>query len=526
MRVIPDWLFSAPALTALTLLGSLSPLLTSARLFQMKEWRLDRLMEHLHREGLFTSLIGRARGFVIGAYGLFVIGGLIMLEMVGGGGMGFFAVMWLLSFVPWWLILLAAVCVGQIAAKKQPVPVLTTKALLLMATAFLLTGVTAYACFFQLRILLLPLIPVLQPIFLLVSWILWRPLDWFLKQRLLSRAARRRSTLKDSTVIGIAGSVGKTTTKELLKCVLADLSPITTPEHVNTELGVSAWMLRNVPRKTKKPFLIVEMGAYRKGEIALLCRIAQPTVGVVTALGSDHLALFGSEEAIVEANAELLDALPKDGTLFLLGDSKPTKALAKRAECAVITAGSADTENVRETDRGLTIESDGSRFNIALNGLHNVGNVMLAVAVARHFGIQDERIRELLASFRGAAHTFRVRTERGVTILDDTYNVSPLSFRAALDWTKSRSERPRVLLTSGLLETGKDEARFLNELGTAAKKSVDRVVFTVAHGAKEFEAGYGKQVEILGSETKPVQDDSLLICVGRMPLFTIQKLLP
>lgn len=413
--------------------------------------------------------------------------------------------------------------IGLLRRPRSPVP--TAKALLIVVTAFVLTVALVSGATLAKTLLLLPLIFVIQPFVVLCAWMLWKPLDYVLKGRLLSNAAAHRATFVEPTVIGIVGSVGKTTTKELLKCVLADLSPVTTPEHVNTELGVAAWLTKNVPPNAQKPLLIVEMGAYRSGEITTLCRVAQPTVAVVTALGSDHLALFGSEEAIVDANAEILDALPKDGRAFLLGDSAAAKGLKQRTKVPVTIAGSADATEIRETDRGLTLESQGSRFSVALHGKHNAGNALLAIAVARSMGIKNERIRELLAGFRGSSHTFHLRKERGVLVLDDTYNVSPLSFRAALDWAKGRSERPRVLLTSGLLETGAAEDSFMEVLGAAAKKSVERVVFTTESGKNAFATSFGKPVESLGS-AQPVADDGLLLCVGRMPLSTIQKLLP
>lgn len=507
------------------LLGSLSPVLTFARLFQMKEWRLDRLAEHLRREGWIRHTVGIVR-MTLAVLFVVLSGAVYALVFVGGDGTGAEAVIAAILFMGSCLLgAYILLTIGQFLLRKQRLPVWTSKAIALAATALLLDAALAYASTYTLWMFAVPLVPAVQPAVVLVAWLLWKPIDWILKNKLLTNAATHRGTFDDATVIGIVGSVGKTTTKELLKCVLADLSPFVTPEHVNTELGVAAWILKNVPASAKKPLLIVEMGAYRKGEIATLCRVARPTVGVVTALGSDHLALFGSEEAIVDANAEILGALPKDGHAFLLSDNAASAGLKTRAACAVTLAGSADAK-VIHTDRGLTLESNGTRFAVALHGAHNAGNAMLAVAVARHMGVKDERIRELLAGYRGSARTFHLKKERGVLVMDDTYNVSPLSFRAALDWAASRDERPRVLLTSGLLETGADEARFLRELGSAAKRGVERVVFTTDAGRKPFADGFGNDVELLFPGTAPVTDDGLLLCVGRMPPATVQRLLP
>lgn len=509
------------------LLGSLSPLLTFARLFQMKEWRWDRLREHLRREGWITSLIGKKHAAIIMLYTLLIVGVFVHMVLIEPTFLSPFGIIIVTADFLIMLLgvaLFALLSCGTMALGRQQYPRWTAKTMLLVATAFTLTSILTYYCAYGVRVLLLPYIVVAQPAMLILSSLLWKPIDTSLKRRLLARAARHRATFTNATVIGIVGSVGKTTTKELLACVLQDLSPFATPEHVNTELGVASWLLR-IKTTSQSPLLIIEMGAYRAGEIATLCRVAQPTIGVVTALGSDHLALFGSEEAIIAANAEIISSLPANGHLFLLSDSAATRELRSIATGNVKTAGSADAQNIRESDRGLTFESGGNRFSVALHGMHNVGNVLLAIAVARHFHIPEERIRESLAHFRGSAHTFHVKRERGITILDDTYNVSPLSFRAALAWAQHRFERPRVLLTSGLLETGSTEQQFLRDLGQMAKKSVERVVFTTTNGSDAFADTFGP-VEILSPDTQPLPDDGLLLCVGRMPPHTVQRLLP
>ena len=515
-----EWL-----LVAGVLLGSLSPLLTFARLFQMKEWRLDRLGEHLRREGWFGNLMGRARGALALLY-VALGAAAYALAFAGGDGTGAEAVIAVFLFSAFWcLVTFSVLTVAQIVLRKQRMPAWTSKALALVATALVVDAALAYASLYTPWMFALPLLVVLQPAALLAAWLLWKPVDFVLKGRVLGKGCARRDSLVDATVIGIVGSVGKTTTKELLKCVLADRSPFVTPEHVNTEMGVAQWLVNAVPANAVKPLLIVEMGAYRKGEIALLGRIAQPTIAVVTALGSDHVALFGSEEAIVDANAEIFDALPEGANVFLYGDNERTTALANRTHRPTFTVGAKDLQDLRETDRGLAFDCFGTRFNVALHGRHNAANVALALLVANSLGITPERMRELLAAFRPTQHTFHLKKERGVTILDDTYNVSPLSFRAALDWAKARPERPRVLLTSGLLETGAAENDFLRELGAAANASVERVVFTTDAGKEVFAKAFGKPVDSL-ADAKPVTDDALLLCVGRMPLSHIQKLLP
>jgi UDP-N-acetylmuramoyl-tripeptide--D-alanyl-D-alanine ligase len=403
---------------------------------------------------------------------------------------------------------LAALSTAQILLRKQRYPQPTSKALALIATAIVINLILILSL--RTQPIGYPLVAVIQPFIVLIAWLLWRPVDLILKKRVMDQAAQLRSQMKDVTVIGIAGSVGKTTVKELIAHLTQDLKPLVTPAHVNTEMGVAQWLTNKLlaPTTQSPQLLIVEMGAYKKGEIALLCQIAQPTIGVMTALGSDHLALFGSEQNIIDANGELIAALPKDGHAFFYGDNDGCAELAKRAPCPV------------------TVAANGLDLTHSLEGRHNQLNVALAVSVARHLGIKADRINDLLKTFKPQAHTFSVKTEGGVTILDDTYNISPLSFNAALDWVSTRTESPRVLLTSGLQETGPDEERFLRELGEKASHIIDRVIFTDAHGSDVFAQAFGKPVEILNAQTSHVAARSVLLAVGRMPLSTITRLLP
>lgn len=505
-------MISVSTILLFTVLASLSPLATFLRLFQMKEWRMDRLAEHLRREGFASQLFGTMRLPLL-ALSLF--------------GLLFYPHQALSVYVTSILTVLSML---QIGLNKQPVPVWTTKTILTGALSLALTVGLTWAGWE--RVPLLPiLIAVLQPAVALLAWLLLLPVDRMLKRQVFAKAHAVRARMPEgSVVIGIAGSVGKTTTKELLRHVLQDLSPIATPQHVNTEMGVAQWLLQNEKWMLPGKPLIIEMGAYAKGEIALLCSVARPTIGVVTALGSDHLALFGSEEAIIEANAELVEALPADGHAFLNGDNEATRGLGGRARCPVALVGTHDgmgtvALDVEEKTDGLHFRLDNEPYRVPLHGRHHVTNVLLAVATAKFLGVTHERIRHLLQTFRPMQHTFNVLEENGVTILDDTYNISPLSMKAAMDWAAERKEKPKILLTSGLLELGKDEEAHLRELGAKAS-FFDRIIFTTDSGRATFAEAAGKEAELLDEDTKKIDQGGLLACVGRMPVSSIRRLLP
>lgn len=500
-------------LIGLTLLGLLSPLLTFAKLFQMKEWRWDRLREHLRREGWISQLFSTVR--------------LVLLCVT----LPALTVLPLASLLLGILGLFALLSLAQIGLRRQRYPVWTQKAKLVALLSLVLSGLALWGAIATGNVdIFAPLIIVGQPAFVFAAWALLLPLDSFLKKRVMDRAAAIRRAHPEATVIGIAGSVGKTTTKELIKHLLQDLHPIATPAHVNTEMGVAQWLTRQLTGEEKVQFpIIVEMGAYRLGEVALLSHIAQPTIGVLTHLGSDHLALFGSEDAIRRANAELIEALPKEGHAFIAVNDDASAAIAATAPCAVTTIGDAKqtlhATHVEDKNDGLHVTVEHHVLHLPVHGAHNAINLLLACGVARQLGISWDRIRELLPSFRSTSHTFQVHEESGVTMLDDTYNISFLSFEAALEWARTRPERPRVLLTNGLLEVGDAEDDYHADLGEIANGAVERAVFLNPKAGKAFASEFKGKVTNLESAEKAAQG-SLLLCVGRMPLSTIQTLLP
>lgn len=498
-------------IVGLTLLGSLSPLLTFLWLFQLKEWRPDRLSEHLLQKDWQIAIGGTIPAGVIA---LWIVASVIINQS--------------------YLFLAVAVPAGltglQLISRRQRWPDWTKKAVTIagLAVAFDLVLVTGLS---HASPNLLPLLPGIQAPVVFLAWALMLPIDRHLKNNIFAAAKARRDALPHLTIIGIVGSVGKTTTKELIGAALAGKEPLVTPAHVNTELGIANWFLRETAgwtTSTTRP-LVVEMGAYRRGEIALISQVIRPSIAVVTALGSDHLALFGSETAIDEANAEILSALPANGTAIFLADNARSAALRSRFVGKTILAGTetgADlrVENVTENpDTGLSFTVGQTDFRLPLSGRHNVGNAALAIAAASTLGVSDQEIAANLFTVQPLPGTFSVRVRQGLRLLDDTYNISPLSLKAALTWAGNQTERPRVLLTAGLLEVGRDEARFMRDLGEYANGRLEEAIITSKKGATAFASTFRGKTSRVG---KKVPVDGLLLCVGRLPRATIESLLP
>ncbi|MGW4209858.1 UDP-N-acetylmuramoyl-tripeptide--D-alanyl-D-alanine ligase [Lentzea sp. NPDC004789] len=286
--------------------------------------------------------------------------------------------------------------------------------------------------------------------------------------------------LKDLTIVGITGSAGKTSTKDLIAQVLSPTGEtIAPPGSFNNELG-HPWTALRATEDTK--FLVLELSARGIGHIANLCEVAPPKFGAVLNVGSAHLSEFGSREGIAQGKGELVEALPEDGVAILNADDPLVAGMASRTKAKVVLVGenpNADVraenivldEQARATFTLKTAKGD-AQVRLGLNGLHQVGNALVAAAIALELGATPEEVAQRLgAAERVSAHRM-VITERadGVTVIDDAYNANPDSVRAALKAlaTISRSTTParRSWAVLGpMAELGDDAVREHDEIG-------------------------------------------------------------
>lgn len=257
-------------------------------------------------------------------------------------------------------------------------------------------------------------------------------------------AAHTVAALPDLTVVGVTGSSGKTSTKDLLAAVLAPLGPtVAPPGSFNNELGLP-WTVLRADEDTRH--LVLEMSARGRGHIAALCRIARPRIGVVLNVGSAHLREFGSSAAIAVAKGELVEALPAaahGGIAVLNADDWRVAGMAPRTRARVVTTGSAREADVRADD--VVLDAGRARFRLVtprgtadvalrLVGAHHVGNALAAAAVALECGATPGDVATALSAAAPASRWRMEVTDRadGVTVINDAYNANPESMRAAL----------------------------------------------------------------------------------------------
>lgn len=302
---------------------------------------------------------------------------------------------------------------------------------------------------------------------------------------------RARRALREwaPLVVGITGSYGKTTTKFCVGAVLeADRPTLVTPESYNSFLGV----VRTINEHLKSSYraFVVEMGMFRRGDIAELCDFVHPTVGVITAIGPMHLERLGSIEAIAAAKGELLEALPSDGHFVTNADDPRCLELAARAEVPVTLFGTHEQAQVIASEVHLAggrttfmLQLDGPEsprleVSAGLLGRHNVSNLLAAAAVGHVLGIPAARIAEGLARVQAPAHRLQPIHNRraGVVVIDDAYNSNPEGAAAALEVLREHPATRRLLVTPGMVELGDLEEELNRRFGEQAGEVCDLVI--------------------------------------------------
>lgn len=306
-------------------------------------------------------------------------------------------------------------------------------------------------------------------------------------------AAHYRNALS-TQVVAVTGSNGKTTTKELIAAVLAQrFSTSATAGNLNNQIGVPLTLLEIDP---DDDWAVVELGSSEPGEIAILSRIAQPTMAVITSVAASHLEGLGSVEAVMEEKLALGRALSPDGTLFYNGDDPRLIAAVSTLKCRLVSYGIEPSNDVRpervELDgegRGM-FEIDGRTYRLRLVGRHNIVNALAAVAVGREADISPGAIAVGIAE--PDALPLRMELERwgDVVALVDCYNANPESVASAVTTLVALDDaRRRVVVLGEMLELGDQSEMLHRQVGRDLASAGVEVVVAVGAGAAPIASG-------------------------------------
>lgn len=284
-------------------------------------------------------------------------------------------------------------------------------------------------------------------------------------------------------VVGITGSVGKSTTKELVAAVLSErYSVLKNKGNLNNEIGLPLSLLQ---LNADHEVAVLEMGFYVPGEIKLLCDIAKPEIGVITNIGTVHAERAGSKEVIAQGKAELVEALPANGTAILNFDDPYVRPMEAKANCSVLWYGldpEADwwadeivSDGLKGIQFKLHFHRDELKLKVPMIGRHSVHTILRAVAVAQSLGMDIPEIIHALTQNRSQLRLVVTKTKSGATVIDDSYNASPESTLAALNLLDEIPGR-KIAILGDMLELGQYERQGHELVGRRASEVVDLLI--------------------------------------------------
>ena len=328
-----------------------------------------------------------------------------------------------------------------------------------------------------------------------------KPVEKHINNGYINDARRILQSMPGLTVIGITGSYGKTSTKHYLNRILSEkFSVCMTPGSFNTTLGV----VRTV-REYLKPYnevFICEMGAKNLGDIKEICDLVHPSIGIVTAVGPQHLESFKTIENVQRTKFELIDALPKGG-LAVVNDDFEYVANRPVENVAVVRYGIKPRPEVKFAVGSLSYSATGTDFNVLtpdgelklhtrLVGECNVSNLVAAVIVALHLGVSEQQIRYAVEKIEQVEHRLSVkRTPGGITIIDDAFNSNPTGSGMALDVLAAMRPGKRIVITPGMIELGDRQEELNEEFGRKIARSVDVAIIVGQYNRDAILEGIG-----------------------------------
>jgi len=347
----------------------------------------------------------------------------------------------------------------------------------------------------------------LLPLLVALAALIALPIEKSINRMYMRDAQKKLFANKNLIRIGITGSYGKTSVKVILYTILSQkYNVLSTPASFNTPMG-----LTRVIRERLEPahqIFLAEMGARHRKDIKELTDFIQPTIGVLTSIGPQHLDTFKTLHAIIQTKYDLIRALPDDGYGVFNGDNDICADLYEKThQKPKALIGRKDSDAWAED---ISLSAQGSSFTLCLKdgaripcqtrllGAHNISNILLACAVGRHLGLNNLQLQRGVAMLQPVEHRLQLlRSAGGVTIIDDAFNSNPRGAKAALDVLAKFPGR-RIIVTPGMVELGEKEAEYNREFGREIASAADVCVLIGKKHSKPIqegliEAGYPQQ---------------------------------
>lgn len=301
-----------------------------------------------------------------------------------------------------------------------------------------------------------------------------------------NKAMKKLKSMKNLEIVGITGSYGKTSSKNILSNILnVKYNALPTPKNLNTPYGLIITINNHLDKFDD--IFIAEMGAYFKGEIKTLCDLVHPKYGILTKIGNAHLETFGSQKNIQEGKFELIESLPSDGLAILNKDDNLQTSYNLKNKVDIVWIAVHDetadvyATNIKYSSSGTSFDCIFSKTNekvhleTKLLGEPNIYNILAGVALGKHFGLTLEEIKNGVAMVRPVEHRLELRENGDITYLDDSYNSNEIGAKMALD-TLSLMDGKKIIITPGMVELGKESSRANKTFGRQMADVCDEII--------------------------------------------------
>ena len=357
-----------------------------------------------------------------------------------------------------------------------------TNILLLVIFSFLLKLVPI----FNLKYLLLFIYDFALNFIVIFSIIINKPVEKLVYLSYKTKAVNKLRQMNNLKVIGITGSYGKTSSKNILSDILnVKYNTLPSPKNFNTPYGLIITVNNYLDKFDD--ILIAEMGAYKVGEIKGLCELVKPKYGILTKIGTAHIEIFGSQENIQKGKFELIESLPHDGIGVLNADDELQRSYNLKNNCKIIWIGieSKDVDvratNIKTNNNGTTFDvifkgdKNKYEFTTRLLGYNNIYNILASVALAKEFGLTIDQIKKAVLGVKSVEHRLELRQAGNITYIDDSYNSNPVGSKMALD-VLGKMPGFKIVMTPGMIELGDKGYELNKKFGTYMLGNTDVVI--------------------------------------------------
>ncbi|WP_207670895.1 UDP-N-acetylmuramoyl-tripeptide--D-alanyl-D-alanine ligase [Caloramator sp. E03] len=415
-----------------------------------------------------------------------------------------------LNFI--FLAIFAAACIifayrdkNRNVKAKKPL-VYTNRAKRLLTTSVIITGALVVVLFnlFRLKsfVLGLLILRIIIPFIMYISTVFIYPVEMLIQYRYFKEAQNKIRNMKNLKVVGITGSYGKTSTKYFIKTILSEkYNTLMTPESYNTPMGITKVIREQL--KEEHEVFVCEMGARYVGDIKTLCRLANPSIGVLTSIGKQHLETFKSIENIAKTKYELIESLPENGVAIFNGDNEYCLKLAKKTNKKTYLYGFKNIDkNLYVYAKDIEITREGIKFRVCGNngidftcktqllGKHNVSNILAAICVAFEMGLDEKQIISGVSKIKPVPHRLElVKSNSGVTVIDDAFNSNPVGANEALETLKEIDGNKKIIVTPGMVELGEIEYEENKKLGGKIAECADYAILVGVKRSKPIKEG-------------------------------------